>query len=515
MALEFFALATSIFGFAAIKLDIPLLNRIFNFFGACLAISLLLEPLRSYQHLTWLPILVLSVVILTVAINSLIKGILYKTICVPLLFLVFLIKGEQLQFGEYQLNTASFSFIIHVLAGFFIPHLTYLKARLLNKWWNLNVDSVHAMVWPYILGILFFAGFFHYSFAGLLAVIIGLFSFALSDDERTSRYLNSLIFLSASMGFFGMSFVNPTSIISSNIFLVSGLSVGAFGLIRLATSNGHKLSLIVLISLLIATLSLLIPLYLGGKNSAFGGQGAFIVALFILGLLTTRNDYLLQTKITTQFFALTAGIALFIFKIQQSNYLEQGLKANFDNTTANTLMSQEFQQTKSSPLDGIIGDYSIAKEGLVFNFELGPKEARTKGSFKEIIGSVHIDKDISKSTFDIQLPVDKLTTFESSRDDALMTEYFFLDKFPKITFKSTTVKSAQDGFIVSGMFSMLGITKAVNVSMKSVGFQIINGKKFPVLKGIGSLDRTHFGMESDPSIGNVVDFNFSLVLKVL
>lgn len=219
MALEFFALATSIFGFAAIKLDIPLLNRIFNFFGACLAISLLLEPLRSYQHLTWLPILVLSVVILTVAINSLIKGILYKTICVPLLFLVFLIKGEQLQFGEYQLNTASFSFIIHVLAGFFIPHLTYLKARLLNKWWNLNVDSVHAMVWPYILGILFFAGFFHYSFAGLLAVIIGLFSFALSDDERTSRYLNSLIFLSASMGFFGMSFVNPTSIISSNIFL--------------------------------------------------------------------------------------------------------------------------------------------------------------------------------------------------------------------------------------------------------------------------------------------------------
>lgn len=67
------------------------------------------------------------------------------------------------------------------------------------------------------------------------------------------------------------------------------------------------------------------------------------------------------------------------------------------------------------------------------------------------------------------LPVKSLTTFESSRDDALMSEYFFLEKFPSITFNSTSVSETANGIIVKGNFTMIGVTKETVVNLKCTG----------------------------------------------
>ncbi|MFM7636311.1 MAG: YceI family protein, partial [Crocinitomicaceae bacterium] len=140
-------------------------------------------------------------------------------------------------------------------------------------------------------------------------------------------------------------------------------------------------------------------------------------------------------------------------------------------------------------------------------------DARTKGAFKEIGGEIILDKTISKSSFKITLPVKGLTTFESSRDEAIMSEYFFLEKFPSITFNSTSVSETSNGITVKGNFTMIGVTKETVVNLKFTGNKKINGKEFQVLQGVGSLDRTVFGMEPDPSIGNVVDYKFTILLK--
>ena len=60
---------------------------------------------------------------------------------------------------------------------------------------------------------------------------------------------------------------------------------------------------------------------------------------------------------------------------------------------------------------------------------------------------------------------------------------------------------------------MLGVNQPVDVLIKQAGFKLIGGKKYPVLKGVGSLDRTKSGMTSDPSIGNLVNYSFTLLLQ--
>jgi len=514
MVLQLFAFVTSIFGFAAIKLDNPLVNRVFSMLGACLAISLFLDPIRNYQQVTWFPIWVLTLMIFATMANSLLRNKLLKTIIIGLSFLVFFIHGENLAFNEYHVNTSSLVFVIHAIIGYLLPQLGYLISRIFNKWWNMNEELIQSVVWPYLMGISLFAGFFHYSFAGVLAILLGLFVFVLADDERTRLHLNSLLFISASIGFFGISYINQSAILSSSSFLAVGLSAGAFRLMKLTTIQVKRPNFLLLLFLLVSFLSLIAPLYLGGKNISFGGQGAFILSLFMLSFLAGPCESSLHLRSTTLFFSLTVVAAVWLFSTQNDNYKSQGLNANFDNKSNTTNTPSDYEQAKSSPLNEIIGDYSIAKEGFEFTFELGPKEARTKGAFKKITGEIHIDKELTKSTFNISLPVGGLSTFESSRDEVLMSsDYFFLEKFPTINFKSTSIKEKNGEFVVTGVFTMLGVNQPVDVLIKQAGFKLIGGKKYPVLKGVGSLDRTKSGMASDPSIGNLVNYSFTLLLQ--
>jgi polyisoprenoid-binding protein YceI len=514
MALHIFALVISLFGFAATKYINEKVEKAFSFLGACFAISLFLYPIQTYQEVYWVPTWVLTIFILIHILNAFILNNGTKIFFISLLPLLFLINGEKLSFGEYKLITSSTSFIGHVYLGFLFPFVLYLKSYFLKKWLEIDeIKTIH-IVWPFIIGLLLFAGYFHHSFSGILAVIIGLFMFALSDEIRSNELLTSLMFFSAAFGFYGMSYLPQNTIISSNVLLSLGLATGAFSLLNMVNFKSSKAFFSKLLLLIIACLSLLIPLYLGGKNISFGGQGAFVVALIFMGFLSnTTFENIEKSTFIRVFYTFSMGIALFIFSLQNENYKLQRLQANFDSSRDKNELDKEFQKVESSPFEAIAGNYTIAQENFEFNFELGPKDARTKGAFKEIAGEIILDKKISNSSFKITLPVKSLTTFESSRDEAIMSEYFFLEKFPSITFNSTSVSESGNGITVKGNFTMIGVTKETEVNLKFTGNKKINGKEFPVLQGVGYLDRTVFGMEPDPSIGNVVDYKFSILLK--
>lgn len=514
MALYFFAFIVSVFGIAATKYENVKALNVFTFLGACFAISLFLHPIQTYQGSTWIPIWVLSILIFTYLLKSFITNNSIRIISIGLLPILFLINGETLSFGEYELNTSSTTFIGHVYLGYFFPFLIYLKSYFLKKWLEIDeIKTIH-IVWPFIIGLLLFAGYFHHSFSGILAVIIGLFMFALSDEIRSNELLTSLMFFSAAFGFYGMSYLPQNTVISSNTLISLGLAAGAFSILNIFNFKYSKAFFSKLLLLTIACLSLLVPLFLGGKNISFGGQGSFVVALIFLGFLSnTTFENSEKSTFIRVFYTFSMGIALFLFSSQNENYKLQNLQANFDSSREKNELDKEFQKVESSPFEAIAGNYSIAQENFEFNFELGPKDARTKGTFKEITGEIILDKKISNSSFNITLPVKGLTTFESSRDEAIMSEYFFLEKFPSITFNSNSVSETANGITVKGNFTMIGVTKETEVNLKFTGNKKINGKVFPVLQGVGSLDRTVFGMEPDPSIGNVVDYKFTILLK--
>jgi polyisoprenoid-binding protein YceI len=86
-----------------------------------------------------------------------------------------------------------------------------------------------------------------------------------------------------------------------------------------------------------------------------------------------------------------------------------------------------------------------------------------RGSMGGMKGTVTYDpKDPSKDSVEATLDVATFNTNNAKRDDQVKTDFFEVQKFPVITFKSTRVVSAGTGKLtVTGNLTIKGITKQV------------------------------------------------------
>ena len=95
-----------------------------------------------------------------------------------------------------------------------------------------------------------------------------------------------------------------------------------------------------------------------------------------------------------------------------------------------------------------------------------------KGRFAVVHGTVRTDeKDPAKGQVDIEIDVDSIDTRESQRDAHLKSADFFdIEKFPKITFKSTRISDVSgDTFKLTGDLSIHGVTRPVTLDVTSEG----------------------------------------------
>ncbi|MEM6698578.1 MAG: YceI family protein [Bacteroidota bacterium] len=114
------------------------------------------------------------------------------------------------------------------------------------------------------------------------------------------------------------------------------------------------------------------------------------------------------------------------------------------------------------------------------------------GELSKINGTIHFDPDnLSSSTFDISVPTATINTNNEKRDEHLRKEDFFsVEQYPEITFKSTSVRKANGQFTTTGNLTLLGVTKAIeipftfkdgvfegNFSLNRLDYAL--GKKFP------------------------------------
>ena len=95
------------------------------------------------------------------------------------------------------------------------------------------------------------------------------------------------------------------------------------------------------------------------------------------------------------------------------------------------------------------------------------------GRFNEPAGAFTLDDaDPTKSTFNVDLTVDKIDTANAKRDAHLKSPDFFNAKqYPKITFKSTKVEKgdADNVLSVTGDLTMHGVTKPLTVAVELSG----------------------------------------------
>jgi polyisoprenoid-binding protein YceI len=95
--------------------------------------------------------------------------------------------------------------------------------------------------------------------------------------------------------------------------------------------------------------------------------------------------------------------------------------------------------------------------------------ANVKGKFCGISGVLHLNqKDVAQSSVEASIDVSTVNTQEAQRDAHLKSADFFdVEKFPAMTFKSTAITSTGEReFAVTGDLTMHGVTKAVTFAVE-------------------------------------------------
>jgi polyisoprenoid-binding protein YceI len=93
------------------------------------------------------------------------------------------------------------------------------------------------------------------------------------------------------------------------------------------------------------------------------------------------------------------------------------------------------------------------------------------GQFTEVKGAFAIDSDAAKDSFDIVVTASTLFTHNEKRDQHLKgPDFFDINQFPTLAFKSTAVAAVDDKTLsVSGNLTIHGVTKPVTVKVAKVG----------------------------------------------
>jgi polyisoprenoid-binding protein YceI len=143
--------------------------------------------------------------------------------------------------------------------------------------------------------------------------------------------------------------------------------------------------------------------------------------------------------------------------------------------------------------------------------------AKTPGRFTKFEGTIKIDnKDIAKSTVDVKIEAASVNTDNEGRDKHLRSADFFdVEKFPAITFKSTAVKEVAKGKLeVTGEFTMHGVTKTITFPITNMGTQpgmrpgtVVAG----FIDGALKINRNDFGIKTYPgALGDEVEIELNI-----
>lgn len=86
------------------------------------------------------------------------------------------------------------------------------------------------------------------------------------------------------------------------------------------------------------------------------------------------------------------------------------------------------------------------------------------GRFSDVTGTITYDeKDPSKSTVTASIKTASVNTDNASRDGDLKNNYFDVNKYPEMTFKSTKVEKRGDQWVASGPLTIKDVTKNVEI----------------------------------------------------
>ncbi len=144
----------------------------------------------------------------------------------------------------------------------------------------------------------------------------------------------------------------------------------------------------------------------------------------------------------------------------------------------------------------------------------------TRGGFNDYVGSISYDPDdLSTFNAEVTIQVSSIDTNSEARDNHLKAPDFFdVEKFPTITFKSTRLEKRGEGAVMVGDLTIKDVTKEITFPVSVSGpVQSPFGATVIGIQGETVINRQDYGVSFSKALDNgglVVDDMVVLVIEI-
>lgn len=192
----------------------------------------------------------------------------------------------------------------------------------------------------------------------------------------------------------------------------------------------------------------------------------------------------------------------------------------FDATARGLAFEEKFSNEMSQTED-MSGVYSLDRAHSAVGFRVKHYGlVDVPGYFRDFKGTVNYNqKDMTKSTVEFTAKVTSVDTGIVGRDNHLRNADFFeVEKFPELSFKSTKIEKKKKQWMLTGDFTMKGVTKSITFPFNLVGFaKDQRGTTKMGVTGETVINRRDFGVNYGgnlPSGVAVLSDNITVVLQL-
>ncbi len=123
--------------------------------------------------------------------------------------------------------------------------------------------------------------------------------------------------------------------------------------------------------------------------------------------------------------------------------------------------------------------------------------SRVRGGFGQWSGTIIVDTtNVTRGSVDVTIQVASIDTRNENRDNDLRSANFFdVEKYPTITFKSTKVDGRAEDLAVTGDLTIHGVTKSVLLKGRYLGHTVDNrGGRRIGFEATTTIDRLDYGV---------------------
>jgi polyisoprenoid-binding protein YceI len=147
--------------------------------------------------------------------------------------------------------------------------------------------------------------------------------------------------------------------------------------------------------------------------------------------------------------------------------------------------------------------------------------SKVKGRFTKVDGTITVADDVLQSSVEATIDAASIDTRDENRDAHLRSADFFdVEQYPTLTFRSTGLRADGDDFVLEGDLTIHGTTRPVSLALEFNGTQpnpLADGKPTAGFSAHTEISRKDFGLEWNVALetgGVLVADKIKIVLEI-